>query len=64
MGTSNRRLITTTCSFLWLAGLLLAPLRAQEAAVSLQARQVQTYNDRIGSSEAEQWQLEDFRERC
>lgn len=62
MGTSNRRLISTTCSLLWLVGLLPAPLRAQEAAVSLQARQVQTYNDRIGSSEAEQWQLEDFRE--
>jgi hypothetical protein len=54
-------LIFTICGVLWLGGVL-APARAQGEAESLRARKVQTYNDRIGSSEAEQWHLEDFRE--
>src|ERR671912_786136 len=48
------------------SGLLLSsftsPIYSQDA-VSLQPRKVDTYNDKIRSFEAEQWHLEDFRER-
>lgn len=55
------RLLFVVCGCLWVAGGLAAPPRAQDAGKSSGARKVDTYNDRIGGSEAEQWHLEDFR---
>ena len=53
-------LVFSICSLLLLGGAL-APSHAQDSE-SQQPRKVDTYDDKIGGSEAEQWRLEDFRE--